>query len=458
MNVSRIRVWVSFLIFSFWVSPCLANVVGVDTQNFNPTTSGLDFVTVQSSETLQPGVVNFGAYLNYAINSLPNYEDKTTQNRTNFRDSLLSEDLNFGVGLMRNWDMGISFPAVLRQSFRSDIQSFHGEYESTGLTEIRANTKYRFWGDQSHGVAAILSVNFSQIEDNPFTGVNPGPTINLEGAYDTTIDRYALGFNLGYRKRDPGSAVAGVPIEPLGDQVIASAAVSYLFPQYDTKLIGELFGGMPVQRQTFSSDRDVSSLELLLGAKVDVTRQLAWHVGGGTEVIHGTASPDWRIYTGLNYALGPLFGRSEKAYADLGDVKNPKLRPLDDLASDQVFNSTPPEVEDFVGRDVLFEFNSSKLHPAAYKSLKRLVDYLMRPPGFKSLVVEGHTDSIGSALYNLKLSERRAESVARALIHMGLPAYKIRARGYGESRPIADNGTYQGRALNRRVEFKIHRR
>ena len=53
-----------------------ANVVGADTQNFNPTNDGLDFVTVHSSETLTPGVINFGFFINYAVNSLPNYDGK----------------------------------------------------------------------------------------------------------------------------------------------------------------------------------------------------------------------------------------------------------------------------------------------------------------------------------------------------------------------------------------------
>ena len=51
--------------------PAVANVIGTDTQNFNTTTDGLDFVTVQSSKTLEPGIINFGFFLNYAVNTLP---------------------------------------------------------------------------------------------------------------------------------------------------------------------------------------------------------------------------------------------------------------------------------------------------------------------------------------------------------------------------------------------------
>ena len=76
---------------------------------------------------------------------------------------------------------------------------------------------------------------------------------------------------------------------------------------------------------------------------------------------------------------------------------------------------------------------------------------------YKEIVVEGHTDSIGPDAYNLDLSKRRANTANKALVKRGIPAEKLKTEGYGESRPRADNGNYQGRAKNRRVEFQIDR-
>ncbi len=67
--------------------------------------------------------------------------------------------------------------------------------------------------------------------------------------------------------------------------------------------------------------------------------------------------------------------------------------------------------------------------------------------------VEGHTDSIGDENYNQGLSERRAKSVRNYLITHGVSLGRLQTRGYGESRPIADNGTEDGRTINRRVEL-----
>ncbi len=434
--------------------PVKANVVGADTQNFNPSNDGLDFVTVHSSETLSPGLLNMGFFLNYAVNSLPNFQDTTTQKRTNFRDSLLSSDLNFALGLTRNWEMGLSIPVLLSQSVDSDLTTFRGQFANTGSTETRVMTKARFWGDQQGGVAAVASANFNQIKNNPFLGQDPGPTYNLELVVDQTFGKVAWGGNIGYRIRDPGRQIEEIPIEPLSNQWIASTAVSYLVAGLDTKVIGELFGSVPTKSRQFVSDRDDSSLELLLGIKTDVNRALAFHFGGGTEVMHGTGSPDWRLYAGVNWVIGPLFAKPNEMIVRISDGKVPLL---EDEQDEDPFAGPPQPTETFIARDVLFEFNSDELSPRAENSLKRMLAYLNRPPGFKTLIIKGHTDSVGRAAYNLALSQRRADRVREHMIRLGLPAQKVRAIGYGETQPIADNGNYQGRAMNRRVEFTLSR-
>jgi len=68
-------------------------------------------------------------------------------------------------------------------------------------------------------------------------------------------------------------------------------------------------------------------------------------------------------------------------------------------------------------------------------------------------LVEGHTDSIGSEAYNLRLSERRANAVADYMESQGISSSRITTKGWGKSKPVADNRTKEGRAKNRRVEI-----
>ena len=420
--------------------PARANVVGTDMQNFNPITSGLDFVTVHSSETLTPGIINLGLFLNYAVNSLPYYETQPG-NRLDFNDTLLSADLNAGIGLGKNWDIGISMPQVLRQRV-DDQTGARGEYASTGSTEIRLNSKYRLMGDNSGGLALVGSVNIFRIEDNPYAGSSPGPTFNAEVAADTTLGKTAVGANLGYRFRNPGARLANSPVEPLKNQLIASAAVSHHLPEMNIKVIGEVFGSLPAERTTSSGDRSLSSLELLGGVKYDWNTNLALHAGAGTGLWKGTASPDWRVYTGLNYTFGPVF-----------EQKQPEDRSLVRVPDEP--SATEPQ-ERFRTQKILFDFDSDRMVGNFAPVLEELASHLKS--GFKMLVIEGHTDSIGAASYNQKLSLRRAKAIEKYMITKhNVDPKKIQSIGYGEERPIADNGNYQGRQDNRRVDFVIQR-
>jgi OmpA-OmpF porin, OOP family len=106
--------------------------------------------------------------------------------------------------------------------------------------------------------------------------------------------------------------------------------------------------------------------------------------------------------------------------------------------------------------DVLFAFNQSELTPAAQSKLDSLIPKL-QSADVVSIKVIGHTDSIGSDTYNQALSERRASSVAAYLLSQGVAPNKLTSEGKGQSEPVADNETEEGRATNRRVELHINR-
>ena len=106
--------------------------------------------------------------------------------------------------------------------------------------------------------------------------------------------------------------------------------------------------------------------------------------------------------------------------------------------------------------NVLFAYNQSELMPEARSELDSLMAKLQNAD-VVSVKVIGHTDSQGSDAYNQKLSERRASSVAAYLLSQGLAPNKLTSEGRGESQPVADNDTEEGRAQNRRVELHINR-
>lgn len=103
---------------------------------------------------------------------------------------------------------------------------------------------------------------------------------------------------------------------------------------------------------------------------------------------------------------------------------------------------------------MLFDFDKSNIKPEAASILDRLVTF-MEENRDKKVNLAGHTDSIGTEAYNRALSERRVNSVKQYLVKKGVDASRISGQGFGESKPIADNKTREGRAKNRRVEIKV---
>src|SRR5688572_24063385 len=104
--------------------------------------------------------------------------------------------------------------------------------------------------------------------------------------------------------------------------------------------------------------------------------------------------------------------------------------------------------------DVTFDVGKSDLRPEAREKLARLSGILATHPELQ-LEVEGHTDNTGSAQLNQTLSDQRAQSVARYLVDQGVSGRTVKAQGLGDSHPVADNGTADGRQKNRRVEIIV---
>jgi outer membrane protein OmpA-like peptidoglycan-associated protein len=103
---------------------------------------------------------------------------------------------------------------------------------------------------------------------------------------------------------------------------------------------------------------------------------------------------------------------------------------------------------------LLFDFNSAVLQPAGKQNLTELASILNKYED-TNILIEGHTDSVGTETYNLDLSRRRADGVAHQLAMANVDARRFTLMGYGEAQPIASNDTAAGRQQNRRVEVAI---
>lgn len=134
------------------------------------------------------------------------------------------------------------------------------------------------------------------------------------------------------------------------------------------------------------------------------------------------------------------------------DQQEAELR--QDLGSSAQIVNTGSELIVTLPQDILFDTDSSRLTGTLQADLAALARSMLNYPDTTVNVI-GHTDNVGSAEYNLDLSQRRATAVSNVLISNGVPPFRIRSGGRGEASPIATNLTPEGRQQNRRVEIII---
>jgi outer membrane protein OmpA-like peptidoglycan-associated protein len=180
--------------------------------------------------------------------------------------------------------------------------------------------------------------------------------------------------------------------------------------------------------------------------------RVVWLEESEGSVRQGTATfavtPDGNELWGVWYEGGSLAG--EWAGPRVGEAEGPKCTPRKkgQLASSLKLQKRA------VLYGIRFDSNADVPRPESAATLDELVA-LLRQEAALRLLVEGHTDATNTDAYNLDLSERRARSVVAALVKRGVDAARLQAKGFGRTRPVADNATAQGRALNRRVEVSV---
>ncbi|MEZ5750628.1 MAG: OmpA family protein [Paracoccaceae bacterium] len=188
---------------------------------------------------------------------------------------------------------------------------------------------------------------------------------------------------------------------------------------------------------TSTGELDRSRTGMLMGA---LAGGLVGAANGG-----GDRFPEVLIGAGVGAVAGQAIGSHL-------DRQAAELR--GSLGSNVGVVNTGSEIVVTMPQDILFETDSADLRPDLRADLTTIAANLQRYPD-SVVLVTGHTDSTGTAGYNQRLSERRADAVAGVLITAGVPPRRIMARGAGQTQPVASNDTEYGRAQNRRVEITI---
>ena len=174
-----------------------------------------------------------------------------------------------------------------------------------------------------------------------------------------------------------------------------------------------------------------------------------------TDAIHNRGDVDFYSLN-LVYKLGrPVASKAAAFVAPPTPAPEPTPAPVVVKAAPAVVAAPVPVSEKLTfSAETLFDFDKSIVKPNGKKALDDLIANL-RGMNTEVMVTVGHTDSVGTAEYNEKLSVRRAEAVKAYLVSTGIDASRIYTEGKGETQPLADNNTAEGRQQNRRVTVEV---
>lgn len=173
-------------------------------------------------------------------------------------------------------------------------------------------------------------------------------------------------------------------------------------------------------------------------------------IGAAAGLLSGSSATERRQRALVGAGIGAIAGGSIGAYQDRQEAELRRQTAgtgIDVAREGDVIKLNLPA-------GVTFDFNKAELNSQFYPALNNVAATLRQ---YNQTIVEvsGHTDSVGSDEVNQRLSEQRAQNVGSYLIAQGLQRERFEIVGFGKRYPVADNGTEQGRALNRRVEIRI---
>ncbi|MDM8569643.1 OmpA family protein [Thiotrichales bacterium HSG1] len=325
---------------------------------------------------------------------------------------------------------------------------------------------------QQNGVYVSPSVGYyffdedgdNNAEDSLLYGLSIGYQINknfaLELNYsgiDSEVDDLAT--DLDGKLRNPGDDVTTdlIRLDGIYNLDLSSPWSPYLAVGY-TRLN---------QDPAFNSSEEEDMMDLGLGIKRSITPSLS--LKADVRAYHNFDNEDTDY--GLQLGVAYLFGATPPPPPEPEPVK--VVDPVDPCSldddqdgvnnCDDMCSGTPIgskiettgcrllDVPEKIHLKILFDFDKAIVKQEYFPEIKRVVDFMQKYPSTKT-EIQGHTDSTGNDAYNLDLSQRRTDAVFEVLVNeFGVDSSRLNPVGYGESQPIADNGTREGRQMNRRV-------
>ena len=419
---------------------------GVSAISIRPAPDGGKYLTVHQSQTLTQWGFNAGMTLDYARKPLKYYNPPAGRVAGGI-DNLITANFQGAIGWTDWFSSGVNIPLAIMEDYlqpyalttNAQQKRYYGK-----MGDARLELKFRLLDIERYNVGlaivpsmdfptATFSTTFQGHAVTTYLGTgqwSPGATLALDG---NIRDRVFLAFNVGYRFYKWGKYVNEIYNTNawLDDLLTLGLGINVRIDD-SWAVLGEVKSESVIR--AFFKNQLQNPAEFLVGARFtpqSIVNGLGITLMGGREITKGVGSPDFRVLVGVNYRR----------------VRKPE--PPAPVAEPEA----PRRV--IIVQKIHFETGKATIRPISYPILANLAILLRNNPQIERVRIEGHTDSTGSEAFNQKLSLERADAVRARLIREGIDPLRLEAKGYVSSRPVAENNTAQGRALNRRTEFVI---
>jgi outer membrane protein OmpA-like peptidoglycan-associated protein len=334
--------------------------------------------------------------------------------------------------------VGVALPLILEQGRDTGDVSTDNSVGSGGLGNLQASAKFNLYSRTSLKLAGLFRLEVPT-NTTDYAGSSSMVThLSLLG--EVQHKSFRVLSEVGVRLEDSHDSVGNLWVD---EEMLGKIALGYRIGDVEpaasfalATTLGD--GAFEVRRRNYA--------EAMLGANLYVDKNWTLFAGGGRGLNEGYGSPDFRVFAGLRFEPASQTRRVIVQPPAPPVIPPPVVKPPDPV---------PPAPRVLIIDNTFFSFDSSKLTSAGREMLdKAIIDILSVGNGV-SLRVVGHTDSIGSIKYNLRLGMKRAKSVEDYLVSHGLSGVKTTTSSSGESEPRATNKTAAGRAQNRRVEITV---
>ncbi len=407
-----------------------AHATSFSTNFFHPVVDDSDYFTVYSSSSHKRNHFHLGFFLDYAYHPYevgnPSYD-----RQTGITDHLLSGNVLGSFGLFDWLSVGGRLPIYFYNNINAPIL-LRPDETNFNLGDLELNFKLRLIDAKTHkyGLSFLPYIVLPTATDPSSDFVGNG-TAAGGGKFIFDFqpsEKFSLALNVGYEARGKFVDVSG---QTINDHLTMGLGVAYNVMRNKLKIIGE------TQMETVVSDffhRRTTPAEARVGVRYAINRSMDINAGGGLGYTNGISSPDFRVFTGFTYTRRPI------AKVTLKEAPPDEFQIGDELTlQDKIY----------------FDFDKARIRDISKPTLDKVAALLKAHPELTKLRVEGHTCNLGTDAYNLRLSQRRANAVVDYLVSQGVDRSRLRAVGYGETKPLVPNSDEPHREQNRRVQIFI---